>query len=258
MLVLMKRGEQNADLVQEGLWSSVGTGAEAPSESAKARGSRWRRSQIWTSATASSVVLWEPSKHRREGEWGRAATSSLYSVDGSMWWWLLLVTLATAKRAPSTQESVIEEVTAKQLERVLTEKDYVAVFWCKYHQPPRWRDHCVLSAALRFGLPVHKVLSVVAQPTGILTCHIPIWLAVVPCSIPPRFRRFWIATATCFRSASRPSITSITASIVPLHPAVVSLVGHSTPQKNPVSSRPRNSAVKINIRPFQHGDLAPA
>ncbi|XP_049820634.1 uncharacterized protein LOC109604293 isoform X2 [Aethina tumida] len=46
-----------------------------------------------------------------------------------MWWWLLLVTLATAKRAPSTQESVIEEVTAKQLERVLTEKDYVAVFW---------------------------------------------------------------------------------------------------------------------------------
>lgn len=52
-----------------------------------------------------------------------------------MWWWLLLVTLATAttsKRAPSAQEPVIEEVTAKQLERVLQEKDYVAVFWCKY------------------------------------------------------------------------------------------------------------------------------
>ncbi|RZC33857.1 uncharacterized protein BDFB_002087 [Asbolus verrucosus] len=46
-----------------------------------------------------------------------------------MWWWLLLVALATAKRAPSTQEPVIEEVTAKQLERVLAEKDYVAVFW---------------------------------------------------------------------------------------------------------------------------------
>lgn len=29
-------------------------------------------------------------------------------------------------------ESVIEEVTAKQLERVLNEKDYVAVFWCKW------------------------------------------------------------------------------------------------------------------------------
>jgi hypothetical protein len=28
-------------------------------------------------------------------------------------------------------ESVIEEVTAKQLERVLNEKDFVAVFWCK-------------------------------------------------------------------------------------------------------------------------------
>ncbi|XP_063909569.1 uncharacterized protein LOC135127148 isoform X3 [Zophobas morio] len=46
-----------------------------------------------------------------------------------MWWWLLLVALATAKRVPSTQEPVIEEVTAKQLERVLAEKDFVAVFW---------------------------------------------------------------------------------------------------------------------------------
>lgn len=57
------------------------------------------------------------------------------SVDGSMWWLLLLVALATAKRGPSTpqqqHEPVIEEVTAKQLERVLAEKDYVAVFWCK-------------------------------------------------------------------------------------------------------------------------------
>lgn len=52
-----------------------------------------------------------------------------------MWWWLLLVALATAKRAPQAQEPVIEEVTAKQLERVLADKDYVAVFWCKY--PPR-------------------------------------------------------------------------------------------------------------------------
>ncbi|XP_045469598.1 uncharacterized protein LOC123677131 isoform X2 [Harmonia axyridis] len=47
-----------------------------------------------------------------------------------MWWRLLLVvTLALAKRAPSAQESVIEEVTAKQLERVLADKDFVAVFW---------------------------------------------------------------------------------------------------------------------------------
>lgn len=28
-------------------------------------------------------------------------------------------------------EPVIEEVTAKQLERLLNEKDYVAVYWCK-------------------------------------------------------------------------------------------------------------------------------
>lgn len=28
-------------------------------------------------------------------------------------------------------EPIIEDVTAKQLERVLNEKDYVAVFWCE-------------------------------------------------------------------------------------------------------------------------------
>uniref|UniRef100_A0A336L844 CSON004829 protein n=1 Tax=Culicoides sonorensis TaxID=179676 RepID=A0A336L844_CULSO len=28
-------------------------------------------------------------------------------------------------------EPVIEEVNAKQLERILQDKDYVAVFWCK-------------------------------------------------------------------------------------------------------------------------------
>lgn len=34
---------------------------------------------------------------------------------------------------PTTKHSepVIEDVTAKQLEKVLNEKDYVAVFWCK-------------------------------------------------------------------------------------------------------------------------------
>jgi DNA-binding transcriptional regulator LsrR (DeoR family) len=29
------------------------------------------------------------------------------------------------------QEPTIEEVTAKQLERILADKDYVAVYWCK-------------------------------------------------------------------------------------------------------------------------------
>lgn len=33
--------------------------------------------------------------------------------------------------APKEVEPVIEEVTAKQLERVLNEKDFVAVYWCK-------------------------------------------------------------------------------------------------------------------------------
>jgi hypothetical protein len=64
-------------------------------------------------------------------------------------WWitLLIVSLttidgvATARRPEATgggstskvkDEAVIEEVTAKQLERVLNEKDFVAVFWCKW------------------------------------------------------------------------------------------------------------------------------
>lgn len=33
--------------------------------------------------------------------------------------------------AASDHEPVIEEVTQKQLERILQEKDYVAVYWCK-------------------------------------------------------------------------------------------------------------------------------
>ncbi|KMQ89660.1 protein disulfide-isomerase [Lasius niger] len=39
---------------------------------------------------------------------------------------------------PKEAEPVIEEVTAKQLERLLNEKDFVAVYWCK----------CLLSVAL--------------------------------------------------------------------------------------------------------------
>lgn len=37
-----------------------------------------------------------------------------------------------ASAGPHSQEPIIEEVTAKQLEKLLREKDYVAVFWCKY------------------------------------------------------------------------------------------------------------------------------
>lgn len=63
-------------------------------------------------------------------------------------WWITLVivtlsatdVVSAAKRPEATgggaagkvkDEAVIEEVTAKQLERVLNEKDFVAVFWCK-------------------------------------------------------------------------------------------------------------------------------
>lgn len=35
--------------------------------------------------------------------------------------------------SPVVHEPTIEEVTAKQLERILADKDYVAVYWCKFH-----------------------------------------------------------------------------------------------------------------------------
>lgn len=43
---------------------------------------------------------------------------------------------ASGPSAPSavTHEPVIEEVTQKQLERILQDKDYVAVYWCKWQQ----------------------------------------------------------------------------------------------------------------------------
>lgn len=38
---------------------------------------------------------------------------------------------AAPAAAAAEDSSVIEEVTAKQLERLLQDKDYVAVYWCK-------------------------------------------------------------------------------------------------------------------------------
>lgn len=38
---------------------------------------------------------------------------------------------ASGPSAPEVHEPVIEEVTQKQLERLLQDKDYVAVYWCK-------------------------------------------------------------------------------------------------------------------------------
>jgi hypothetical protein len=47
------------------------------------------------------------------------------------------------------REAFIEDVNAKQLERLIAEEDYVAVFWCKYNLPPLI---CGLSpAGLRIG-----------------------------------------------------------------------------------------------------------
>jgi hypothetical protein len=40
--------------------------------------------------------------------------------------------LVDAKKSPAPSDTAtIEEINAKQLERLLEEKDYVAVYWCK-------------------------------------------------------------------------------------------------------------------------------
>lgn len=65
-------------------------------------------------------------------------------------WLLLLVTMFTAgqidaKKSSSSsgkgddvkagaKDPVIEEVTSKQLERLLNDKDFVAVFWCEWRR----------------------------------------------------------------------------------------------------------------------------
>lgn len=38
---------------------------------------------------------------------------------------------SSSSAATSEHEPTIEEVSAKQLEKILAEKDYVAVYWCK-------------------------------------------------------------------------------------------------------------------------------
>lgn len=44
---------------------------------------------------------------------------------------LLIAGATSGVRKPAHAEPQIEEVTAKQLERVLQDKDFVAVYWCK-------------------------------------------------------------------------------------------------------------------------------
>lgn len=50
------------------------------------------------------------------------------------WAWLLLgglAVLAAHAHAAGPKADVIEDVTAKQLEDLVAQSDYVAVFWCK-------------------------------------------------------------------------------------------------------------------------------
>lgn len=62
-----------------------------------------------------------------------ASADDVVVIGCSMLRWLLLVALVAAKRSPTQHQdsAVIEEVNAKQLDRVLQDKGYVAVFWCK-------------------------------------------------------------------------------------------------------------------------------
>ena len=44
---------------------------------------------------------------------------------------LLLLTAAAPSAAKKKEEAVIEEVGAKQLEQLVEQHDYVAVYWCE-------------------------------------------------------------------------------------------------------------------------------
>ena len=64
---------------------------------------------------------------------GRALAREMWSLP-------LLLVLVLAVSAPAAakkkEEAVIEEVGAKQLEQLVEQHDYVAVFWCEY--PGGW------------------------------------------------------------------------------------------------------------------------
>jgi hypothetical protein len=61
------------------------------------------------------------------------------------------------KSSPSAEaahEPTIEEVNAKQLERILAEKDYVAVYWCKFFP---FMDHHRRKKVREFGLSSKRI-----------------------------------------------------------------------------------------------------
>lgn len=55
---------------------------------------------------------------------------------------------------PNAHEPTIEEVTAKQLERILADKDYVAVYWCKFRRV--WIVMSLFVDPSHFGLSLGK------------------------------------------------------------------------------------------------------
>lgn len=57
------------------------------------------------------------------------------------WAWLVvgcLTVLALPAHAANPKADVIEDVNAKQLENLVAESDYVAVFWCKCSRGAVW------------------------------------------------------------------------------------------------------------------------
>lgn len=60
--------------------------------------------------------------------------------------------------AATEPEATIEEVSAKQLEKILLEKDYVAVYWCKCHPSKSMDFHFISLCALNNGRIKKKFL----------------------------------------------------------------------------------------------------
>lgn len=65
---------------------------------------------------------------------------------------------------PVEDTSIIEEVTAKQLERLLHDKDYVAVYWCKCEIIAGSCDPCGLSGCV--VLAGRRTVRSVVSPNG--------------------------------------------------------------------------------------------
>lgn len=68
-------------------------------------------------------------------------------------------------------EAVIEDVNAKQFERLLEEKDYVAVYWCKYSEtlslcPKRFYSVLLTNSAKRMRVLISDLVSFASIGSG--------------------------------------------------------------------------------------------